>query len=100
MERRRRPLALGHGGQSERNPMSQVDTPPVPPADPAPEPAEKLTFDWLIHTKRGWQHGEQGIIEAIIGEIEKDIPAEHLWAVEFGAGDGGKLPLTTDMLVR
>jgi SAM-dependent methyltransferase len=80
--------------------MSQIDTPPESPPEPAPAPSDKATFDWLIHKKRGWQHGEQGIIEAIIGEIEQDIPLEHRWAVEFGAGDGGKLPLTTDMLVR
>lgn len=64
-----------------------------------PEPPA-MTCDWLIHRKRGWQHGEQGILEAIIAEIESDIPDDHKWAVEFGAGDGVKLPLTCDMIVR
>lgn len=74
----------------------------APPSDSVTSvaPSETLTCDWLVHHKRGWQVGEQGILEAIIREIENDIPEEHRWVVEFGAGDGITLPLTCEQIMR
>lgn len=61
---------------------------------------EKLSCEWLAHHKTGWQFGEQGVLEAIIDRIEPDIPQEHRWAIEFGAGDGATLPLTIEGVIR
>jgi predicted SAM-dependent methyltransferase len=94
MESRHWTIAFGYGNESERGPMSHVDTSEAAVIPPA------LSCEWLFHKKRGWQFGEQGLIEAIIAEIENDIPDDHRWVVEFGAGDGGKLPLTSDQIVR
>lgn len=56
--------------------------------------------DWLCHHRHGWQFGEQGVLEALTAEIEKDIPEEHRWVVEFGCGNGADLPLTCDRITR
>lgn len=72
----------------------------APPSDLVVATPEKLTCDWLVNHKRGWQVGEQGILEAIVREIENDIPEEHKWAVEFGAGDGTTLPITCEQIIR
>lgn len=61
---------------------------------------EPLSCDWLLHHRHGWQFGEQGIIEAIVGAINGDIPQEHRWCVEFGAGDGAELPLMCEPIMR
>ncbi len=55
--------------------------------------------DWLRNFMSGWQYGEQGVIEAIIKEVESDIPSEHRWCVEFGAGDGASLPLVCEPIM-
>lgn len=60
---------------------------------------ETLSCDWLAHHQTGWQYGEQGVIEAIIKQIEADIPPEHRWCVEFGAGDGATLPLMCEPII-
>lgn len=49
---------------------------------------------WVSQHASGWQEGEQGVIGAIFDRIERHIPSENLWAVEFGAGDNTTLPLT------
>lgn len=70
-----------------------------PIADTTPAPAEP-TCDWLSQHRWGWQFGEQGLLGAIIGEIEADLPDEHRWVVEFGAGDGLETPITCDQIIR
>ena len=60
----------------------------------------RASMQWLVHHRSGWQYGEQGILEALAREIEQDIPEENRWCVEFGAGDGHKLPLTCDPVMR
>jgi len=64
-----------------------------------PKSIEPLTCEWLKHHVHGWQFGEQGVIEAMIREIEADIPVENRWAVEFGAGDGITLPLVCEPIM-
>lgn len=51
-------------------------------------------FDWLRNERNGWQFGEQGLIDAVIGRI---APALRV-GVEIGGGDGDGLPLTLDRL--
>ena len=63
------------------------------------KPDEQLSCAWLGHHLTGWQFGEQGVIEAILKEIEADIPQEHRWCVEFGAGDGAELPLMCEPIL-
>lgn len=80
--------------------MNEVDTKlngEVPAPPPAPEAPGNC--DWLRHHMNGWQYGEQGIIEAIIREVENDIPSEHKWCVEFGAGDGASLPIMVEPII-
>lgn len=72
--------------------------PEVIQTESPPDPA--MSCDWLAQHAVGWQFGEQGVIEAIIMVLEPDIPEEHRWAVEFGAGDGATLPLTLDPIIR
>lgn len=55
----------------------------------------KDCFRWLIGRQYGWQFGEQGVLDAIVGSLP-DIPKT---CVEFGAGDGGELPLTCQRLI-
>lgn len=57
-------------------------------------PPEKLTCDWLIEKKSGWQYGESGVLDAIFKQLNGDLPDEHRWAVEFGIGDSSKTELT------
>lgn len=66
----------------------------APPSDPA------ATCDWLSAHRSGWQFGEQGLLEAIIGAIEGDLPDEYRWVMEFGAGDGVETPITCDRIIR
>jgi len=50
---------------------------------------------WVALHAKGWQEGEQGVIETIIDHLEDHIPAEQRWVVEFGAGEGSAaLPVT------
>ena len=44
----------------------------------------------------GWQFGEEGLLEAVIAAVGS--PAGCL--IEYGAGDGDKLPLTLDRLYQ
>lgn len=62
----------------------------------APRPGPPLDEQclWVGQYRSGWQDGEQGVIEAIIGHLEPHIPEDVRWCVEFGAGDGTSLPLT------
>lgn len=84
----------------EQNTVTDLSTGSDPGVAPPSDPAPRLSCEWLAEKKRGWQVGEQGIIEAVIGAIENDIPEDHKWAVEFGAGDGVKLPLTCEQIIR
>lgn len=62
---------------------------------------EVLDCLWLLDHRSGWQYGESGVIKAIFSEITNDIPEEHRWCVEFGAGNGSaSLPLTCEHLLR
>lgn len=71
---------------SDRGVAPQSDLPVAPP--------EKLTCDWLIDEKSGWQYGESGVLDAIFKKLNGDLPDEHRWAVEFGIGDPSKTELT------
>ena len=51
---------------------------------------------WLVDHLDGWQFGEQGLIEAIV--IALHLPQGRF--IEYGAGDGGSLPLTIDRLYQ
>jgi hypothetical protein len=50
---------------------------------------------WLTEHLDGWQFGEQGLVDAIVSTIKP-----HGLAIEFGAGDGGLLPLTIDRIYQ
>jgi len=76
-------------------PSNPVEPPPLPKSEPEP-----LTVDWLAHHSTGWQFGEEGVIDAMVTCIEKDVPEEHRWCVEFGAGDNATLPLTCMTTMR
>lgn len=55
---------------------------------------------WVRRHASGWQFGEHGIIEAIINHLGNRIPEGDRWAVEFGAGDGGHVPVTVGPLAE
>lgn len=50
--------------------------------------------------KSGWQEGEQGVIETAVECLLPHIPESEWWAVEFGAGNGTKMPVTCDRILR
>lgn len=62
----------------------------------APRP-DAGRFEWLQAASYcgGWQYGEQGVIEEIFDIIGTDTR----YCIEFGAGDGGHLPLTVGRLI-
>lgn len=66
----------------------------------APHADSRRSTYWLANHKNGWQFGEQGVLDAIVDAINGDIPDEHRWCVEFGAGDGTALPITCERLMR
>lgn len=47
---------------------------------------------WLTEHLDGWQFGEQGLIDAVV----KQLNLGNGWFVEYGAGDGEELPLTLE----
>lgn len=93
---------LDHGMETGVAPQSAAttDLSDGPEVGVAPRSDPSLSFDWLCDKRRGWQAGEQGILEAIIECLEPTLPDESRWCVEFGAGDNGKLPLTCDRIIR
>lgn len=69
-------------------------------APPSDTPARPLNCNWLIEKKSGWQYGETGVLNAIFRELAPDIPDEHRWCVEFGAGDPDKTKLTCESVFQ
>lgn len=53
-------------------------------------------FAWLEDKAEGWQFGEQGLIDAILGRIGDGTKQ----CIEIGAGDGDRLPVTVDNLIK
>jgi len=51
-------------------------------------------LEWLRDKRNGWQFGEQGLIDAIVGRLNTVLKV----GVEIGGGDGVSLPLTLERL--
>lgn len=76
--------------KTQTSPSDVSENGVAPHSDTSP----KLDCNWLIEKKAGWQYGETGVLSAIFKEIVGDIPDEHRWCVEFGAGDPADTSLT------
>lgn len=70
----------------------------APPADSVPVVIDKDCL-WVARHAKGWQFGEQGVIEAVVKAVEEGIDPKERCAVEFGAGDGVSLPLTSALVL-
>ena len=57
-------------------------------------------FDFLAEWRSGWQFGEQGLIHCIVDSLPSLIRIKDPVAVEIGAGDGKRLPLTSESLLK
>lgn len=53
-------------------------------------------LEWLRQHRKGWQYGEQGLIQAMVDHMRTHGAPEFPFrcAVEIGGGDGKSLPLT------
>lgn len=71
-------------------------------ATPTPRPPPPIDDEcaWVALEAKGWQEGEQGVLEAIAAHLEPHIPEESRWCVEFGAGDAFTLPLTVAPIIE
>ena len=52
-------------------------------------------LNWLVGELDGWQFGEQGLIASVYDTLKCDGVS-----VEYGAGDGDRLPLTIDRIYQ